>query len=89
MATRFRVLSSLLTGVKEAEYEKLWLIKLRDARSGEARGIAEGHTGRITALAFSDDGQQMASASLDGTIKLWNVAELLSPIRAVKEPVQE
>lgn len=31
-----------------------------------------GHTNRIFALAFSPDGQQLASASGDRTIKLWN-----------------
>ncbi len=33
----------------------------------------EGHTNRVTRIVFSSDGSMLASASEDGTIRLWNV----------------
>lgn len=36
-------------------------------------GIPFGHTGHITSLSFSADGQLLLSASYDGSLKLWDV----------------
>jgi len=35
-----------------------------------------GHTARVNAVAFSNNGSRLASASWDGTIELWNLEEL-------------
>ena len=35
--------------------------------------VLRGHNKRITALAFSADGKRLASASTDGTIRIWDV----------------
>lgn len=48
-------------------------IHLWDVASGKLLRTLEGHNQRVISLAFSPDGQRLASASYDGTIKLWDV----------------
>lgn len=50
-------------------------IKLWDVRTAECIKTLQGHTGRVGAIAFSPDGQLLASPSLDRTIKIGDVAE--------------
>ena len=50
-------------------------IRLWDASSGEPRGHLTNHTGTVRALAFSTDGQRLASAASDQTIRIWSVAD--------------
>jgi len=35
-----------------------------------------GHTGSVQSVAFSPDAEWMASASLDGTVKIWKTPPL-------------
>src|SRR3954447_2866104 len=50
-------------------------IELRDAVSGTIRSLLSGHTGWITGLAFSPDGERLASVSVDNGLRLWKVSD--------------
>jgi len=47
-------------------------LRLLNALTGEIVAIPTGHDDYIGALAFSRDGQQLASGSLDGSVRLWD-----------------
>jgi WD40 repeat protein len=48
-------------------------VRLWDAASGKLVSELRGHLSTVAGLAFSSDGQRLASASGDGTVKLWDV----------------
>jgi eukaryotic-like serine/threonine-protein kinase len=49
-------------------------VRLVDAGSGRERALLTGHTKTVAALAFTPDGQTLASGSNDGTVILWDLA---------------
>lgn len=63
---------------------------LTRAEATEAAGVLTGHKDLIHLLTFSPSGQQIATAALDDTIRLWDnqTARQLGPLEAWEGPVR-
>ncbi|MHC5743364.1 MAG: WD40 repeat domain-containing protein [Nostoc sp.] len=48
-------------------------LKLWNINTGKLINTLAGHRSHVCAIAFSPDGQHLASGSADGTVKLWDL----------------
>ena len=62
------------------------VVKTWDARVGREIGQFQGHQGGIHQLVFSGDSRSLASASGDGTILIWDVANIPGDIPDAAKP---
>src|SRR5262249_11933123 len=54
-------------------YHESDAVRLFDTATGKELRTIRGHTGRITALAFSPDGTRLATGSTDTTVLIWDL----------------
>jgi WD40 repeat protein len=47
-------------------------VQVRDAATGEVAGVIGRHSMQIWAMTFSPDGKRLATASNDGTVRVWS-----------------
>jgi len=62
-------------GAGNVRWESLAAIRLWETKTGKEEAVLLGHTGWILDLAFAANGKELLTASKDGTVRSWNVAD--------------
>ena len=70
-----RILSSSPWAYSTSSVTNYKIIEIWDANSGEKLQTLHGHKDYITSVRFSPDGNEVVSASLDNTIRIWNLRQ--------------
>jgi WD40 repeat protein len=68
------VIATIYAGGGAVDPDVVVDVDLWDARTGHHRATLAGHTAPIDSAAFSPDSTTIATASDDGTVRLWNTA---------------
>ena len=66
--------------LENTEIASTGAIHLGDTNTGQRKSMLSGHTGVVTNVAFSPDGQIFASGSWDCSVLLWDFASLTKAI---------
>ena len=61
-------------------------VSLLDARTFKPRANLPNHRGNVHAVAWSNDGQRIASAAGDDTVRIWHVARECEILTAWRGP---
>ncbi len=74
---------NMLPDLRGFEWKYLW------RHLNSERHLLEGHRGVVTSVAVAHDSQRAASASIDGSVRVWNLTsgEVLALIPGTKAPV--
>jgi WD40 repeat protein len=63
-------------------------VRLWDVATGQEVLTLKGHTGPVKSVCFSPDGQRLASASWDQTVRLWDADRGLETMPASGPPTR-
>jgi len=74
--------SEWTSNASEVEVKQFGNAQVDESADGGPAITLQAHTESITDIAFSPDGSQLATASLDGTIRLWDALDG-SPVRTI------
>jgi WD40 repeat protein len=73
---------SFFAGTNETAHILVW-----DAKTGKQLLRFEGHSGRVTSLAFSPDGTRLGSSSEDGTARIWDLGLESRTLAEIKQEI--
>lgn len=59
-------------GSNSQPYVAIW-----DAHTGEIRGFLSGHTTPVSSIRFSSDGKRILTGGMDGTMRIWNIDDVI------------